>query len=130
MTRINVVPVTELLDEHLRAEWRELTRIPNQLCSGRMKYNPAKIAADYVLGTGHVTFFTDKLEFLYDRYKALLAEGLARGFNLSDMWPVDAGELPRALWGSYEPTEHALAINRDRIEQRRPKNPHFWRAKV
>jgi len=29
MTRINLIPVSELTDEHLLAEHRELKRIPN-----------------------------------------------------------------------------------------------------
>ena len=35
MTRINVVQVQELCDQHLLAEWRELTRIPNGVVTGK-----------------------------------------------------------------------------------------------
>lgn len=55
MTRINCVPVEELTDKHLLAEYRELPRI----------FNLARAVEDapteYVLGTGHMKFFYDKL---------------------------------------------------------------------
>jgi len=35
MTRINLVPPQELCDQHLLAEHRELTRIPNAVARGR-----------------------------------------------------------------------------------------------
>jgi len=37
MTRINVVPVEELCDQHLFSEHRELTRIPNGIRDGKLK---------------------------------------------------------------------------------------------
>lgn len=37
MTRINVVPPSELCDQHLLAEFRELTRIPNGVLYGKFK---------------------------------------------------------------------------------------------
>jgi hypothetical protein len=35
MTRINLIPVNELTDQHLLAEHREIKRIPNVILSGR-----------------------------------------------------------------------------------------------
>ena len=35
MTRINLVPPEELCDQHLLAEHRELTRIPNAVAKGK-----------------------------------------------------------------------------------------------
>ena len=37
MTRINLVPVEELSNQHLMAEYRELPRIPNAIKSNRAK---------------------------------------------------------------------------------------------
>ena len=43
MTRINLVPPTELCDQHLLAEHRELTRIPNAVAKGKYSItNPQK----------------------------------------------------------------------------------------
>lgn len=54
MTRINLVPPEELCDQHLLAEHRELTRIPNAVAKG--KYHLKGQPAEYKLGEGHVRF--------------------------------------------------------------------------
>ena len=66
MTRINLVPPTELCDQHLLAEHRELTRIPNAVAKG--KFSLKGQPEDYKLGEGHVRFFFNKLAFLKQRY--------------------------------------------------------------
>ena len=48
MTRINLVPPAELCDQHLLAEHRELTRIPNAVAKG--KYHLKGQPAEYKLG--------------------------------------------------------------------------------
>ena len=55
MTRINIIPPAELCDQHLLAEHRELTRIPNLVVKG--KFSLEGQPSDYKLGTGHVKFF-------------------------------------------------------------------------
>lgn len=115
MTRINVVPVTELCDQHLLAEHRELTRIPN--CIARGRYNMKGQPAEYTLGTGHVKFFYDKLAWLSTRYGKLGIECRERGFKVTNRWPHDIS-LDSSMWGSYTPTPEALTINRERIAER------------
>lgn len=61
MTRINVVPVEELCDQHLLAEHRELTRIPNAVARGR--FSLLGQPADYKLGEGHVRFSLTSFNF-------------------------------------------------------------------
>lgn len=119
MTRINVVPVEELCNAHLFAEFRELTRIPNGIASGKMKTEYRDAPLKYTLGTGHVKFFADKLLFLKKRYDALYKELLRRDYDVAYIWPDD---LPKyAIWNDYRPTEEALAINRARIKERMPE---------
>lgn len=122
MTRINIVPPAELCDQHLLAEHRELTRIPNLVARG--KFNLAGQPAEYKLGEGHVRFFFDKLAFLQRRYQNLHQECLRRGFKVSHIWPQDLPADP-ALWRDYQPTPEALAINRERIALRMPAKPRF-----
>ena len=122
MTRINLVLVEELCDQHLLAEHRELTRIPNAVAKG--KYHLRGQPLDYKLGEGHVRFFFDKLSFLKKRYDLLHQECKQRGFNVQYIWPEN---LPDdiSLWKDYEPTENALKINRTRIEERMPAKVRF-----
>lgn len=122
MTRINLVPPAELCDQHLLAEHRELTRIPNVVAKG--KFSLEGQPAHYKLGTGHVKFFFDKMQFLKHRYEALHDECLSRGFNVKNIWPESGLENPE-LWKDYEPTETALLENRERIKIRMPEKARF-----
>lgn len=124
MTRINVVPPSELCDQHLLAEFRELTRIPNAVVSGKAVVKD--IPAAYTLGKGHVKFFYDKLAWLCMRYGMLYSECANRGFNVS--WIFPHCELwPEIHIVDWQPTPEALAINRQRIAERMPAKAR-WTA--
>lgn len=130
MTRINVELVENLCDEHLRGECYELPRIPNDLVSGRLSY--AKVPA-YTLGEGHQKFFVDKLLWLRKRYLELIAECHRRGFKAEDLWNKQVGPhnpFFARWWHDYEPTPEALDINRDRLIDMFPDNPHYWGKKI
>ena len=85
MTRINLIPPKELCDQHLLAEHRELTRIPNAVAKG--KFHLKGQPEEYKLGEGHVRFFFNKMAFLKRRYDELHKECKARGFNVQYIWP-------------------------------------------
>lgn len=123
MTRINVVPVSELCDQHLLAEHRELTRIPNDIVK-RQGLLPLSTLSAYTLGTGHVTFFRDKLLWLSRRYEQLHQACLQRGFAVSDRWPTEVNQYSH-LWLDYQVTELDLQLNRQRIAERMPSHPRF-----
>lgn len=127
MTRINLVPPAELCDQHLLAEHRELTRIPNAIAKG--KYHLTGQPTEYKLGEGHVRFFFNKMAFLKNRYDLLHAECKARGFNVQYIWNEELSQDP-ALWLDYEPTEAALALNRARIQERMPAKARFTPYKI
>lgn len=123
MTRINVVPVEELCGQHLFAEFRELTRIPNGIRNGKMRTEYRDAPLKYTLGTGHVKFFVDKLGFLKERYVRLFVELKKRGYNVNFIWPDD---LPKhSIFGQYQPTEEALLLNRQRIQERMPEKARW-----
>lgn len=122
MTRINLIPPSELCDQHLLAEHRELTRIPNLVAKG--KFSLENQPDDYKLWTGHVKFFFDKLQFLFERYEKLHEECLKRWFNVKNIWPQNL-EKTEELWKNYEPTESAIAENLERIKIRMPQKPRF-----
>lgn len=129
MTRINVVPVEELCDQHLFAEWRELTRIPNSILSGRLYVRD--IPSKYTVrtkdnptgGKGHVKFFSNKLLFLSNRYKDILKELEEREMPQNNYWPKK--EFKSSLWQDYTPTKEAQTLNRLRINEKMPKSPRY-----
>ena len=122
MTRINLIPPTELCDQHLLAEHRELTRIPNAVAKG--KFHLKGQPEEYKLGEGHVRFFFNKMAFLKRRYDELHAECKARGFKVQYIWPETLPSSPE-LWLDYQPTDAALEINRQRIQERMPPKARF-----
>jgi deoxyribonuclease (pyrimidine dimer) len=93
MTRINLVPVQDLADQHLFAEWREIKRIPIFLKKS-LKANSAesihlRIPNKFTLNTGHVLFFLDKMIFLHDRYVKLTEELINRNYNIAGFNPAE-----------------------------------------
>lgn len=123
MTRINVVPVEELCDQHLLAEYRELPRV----------FTLAKVCSDaprqYVLGTGHVKFFYDKLCYIYMRCLLLIQECEKRGFNIAYVTPPKDLPTNAKLWNDYIPTEEAIALNKQRLQDRMKKFSPRWSNK-
>ena len=112
MTRINVgMMPCELTRQHLIAEHREIKRIPNCIKKGR--YNLNGIPDTFTLGTGHVKFFYNKLQYLHKRYSALYNECIKRGYNVTDYSDAFDG-LPMELYNDYTETN----TDRDIIQQR------------
>ena len=117
MTRINVIDVELLLDKHLLAEHRELTRIPNTVVSGKAKLD-GKYSKHYTLGAGHVKVFYNKLGWLRRRYDELHKECLSRGFNVSYKFPES---VPERLCGELEVRVEDVQVNVQRILDRFPQ---------
>lgn len=126
ITRINVVEPTELTRQHLLAEIRELPRIftmvKNYRSQGVNYYNFKRIKKqpqEYTLGTGHMVFFSDKLQWLADRYELLCDEWRSRGYNINQVSRKDLLDgIDNKFVGGYTATQQALEINRQRIAER------------
>jgi hypothetical protein len=116
MTRINTsIPPKELNNRHLIAEHREIKRIPNMVASGRARI--IDIPKEFTLGTGHVKFFYNKLEYLRKRYEDLYEECKIRNFNVTyygQAWD----NIPKHLMNDYIPTKRDEEIIRQRISER------------
>lgn len=126
MTRINVVSPSELTNRHLMGEIHEITRVYGLVRKAQdrkiNKYNfkdKIKQPSAYTMGTGHVYFMYDKLGFITERYYALNQEALKRNFKVN---PIDRHTLTDGIqswwFGDYVPTQEAIEINRNRIEER------------
>lgn len=122
MTRINCIPVSELTNKHLVAEYRELPRV---FRLARLPKPGEKFPTEYTMGTGHVKFFYDKLLWLLLRQHEIYDEMKRRNFNPlfdpEDLWLHHEqfnGDKPVHFWNKWTPTEKAMAINRARIVER------------
>lgn len=126
MTRINVVPPAELTRQHLQAEYREIVRIfalvRNAQSKGINKFNfksKYKQPDEYTLGTGHVLFFYNKLNYILNRYHELVSEMKTRGYSPNPITDKElCYDIHPAWFGEYIPTQHAMSINRERIQKR------------
>jgi deoxyribonuclease (pyrimidine dimer) len=132
MTRVNIVPVYELTDQHLIAEYREIPMVPQALrrtLRSKNGLDRKKIKPVYTLNKGHVTFFYDKLKYLEKRYVEIFFEMKKRGFNPDPHRDNKLKGLPVNLYNDFEPTDIEKEINRERINLRIKQKPNFYRYK-
>lgn len=121
MTRINVVPPSELSDKHLGAEYRELPRIFGLVRAAAERGErptDSRNPAEYVLGKGHVRFFYPRLGYLQKRYEQIVAECYKRGRKVSFAEAPTPKGISEEWFGDWVPDDAAMALNRQRILER------------
>lgn len=122
MTRINLVNPTELSTKHLVAEYREITRLPNNLATSLNRkgkpFSITEIPPEYTLGKGHVKYFYNKMLYLQKRFESLVEEMLRRGYNPQFRDSSIFTKCDRMWYNDYEPTQEAIELNRARIKER------------
>ena len=122
MTRINLIPVEELSDQNLIAEYHELPRV--------LRVSLDNAPEKYCLGKGHMKWAKLHLQFICTRYLLLCMEMYHRDFTVNYP-PVDFLDYAFSkcgsdfTWQDYIPTEEDISLSRDRIIQRYNKN-HRW----
>lgn len=128
MTRINLVDPTELMDQHLIAEYREIRLLCGSLrrtLNSKSGYREEKIPKEFTLATGHVYFFYNKGKYLHERYESLKQEMVRRGFTPNLDFPIDV--WPAHLYNNWAPSEQDKNIIRARIAQRISERPGWYR---
>jgi deoxyribonuclease (pyrimidine dimer) len=120
MTRINVVDLSQLTDQHLMAEYRELPMVAGSLRrSLRSKRGLPQIPSQYVLGRNHVTFFYNKGKFLHDRYNALISELIKRGYNLDPNREADFDTfINNDLYNDWVVSDYDVNTNSERLSEK------------
>ena len=134
MTRINLLPPSELTDQHLFAEFREIKMVPKALNRSLRARGligvQRSIPSRFTLNTGHVMFFYDKGKYLADRYEQLKAELRVRGVQFNELSAFDSDDVfagnPK-LFGGYVPTAEAITIIRNRIAEKIAMKPEWYR---
>lgn len=132
--RINVLPVRELTDQHLVAEYREIKMLPKALVRTLKSKNgldKSKISKNYTLNTGHGYFFYDKLIFIENRFTELVSEMYYRNFktNSCSLYDkdYDYSLITKDLRNDYTPTIDAINLNKERINLRISQKPSFYK---
>jgi len=129
LTRINIVPVEELTDQHLMAEYREIFMIGSALQRSLKSKNwdPKRIPKKFTLNTGHVMFFYNKGKYLYNRYEQIKKELTKRNFKLDKSRLFKVTQFPTEYYNDWEPTKEDQAIVWQRIEERIQEKPEWYR---
>ena len=124
MTRINVIPVYELSDQHLLAEYRELPRVIKQ----KLKLDDS--VDRYHLGCGHMKWARKHWKFTLNRYYELFSEMLYRGFYPKytpaelEQYAVELNEVnPDA---NYIVDQIDINLNRERIISKYKLHPEHY----
>ncbi|MFV0626898.1 MAG: pyrimidine dimer DNA glycosylase/endonuclease V [Alphaproteobacteria bacterium] len=128
MTRINLVPVEEISDQHLMAEYRELPRIVNGVIDGKLKIE--NIPTEFCLGKGHVKFFVNKIHYLVNRYHEIYQELKFRSYNLT----LTANALQKKVFESdydfeveYIFTKKDIEVSKKRLIEKVSQKPEWYK---
>lgn len=130
MTRINIVPPSELYDQHLVAEYREITMVPaalNRTLNSKAGFDRKRVPTNFTLGAGHVYFFYNKGKYLSNRYKSLVAEMKLRGMAPSTSRKFPDSVFPKELFNDWLPNEKDKDVIRKRIALRVSQKPSWYR---
>ena len=132
MTRINIVNPSELTDQHLIAEYREIFMVGSSLQRSlkSKNWNPKSIPKKYTLNTGHVKFFYNKGKYLSKRYDELRTEMKARGMNPDSTRVFKREQWPDELYNDWQPTIEDLELIRERIAKRIAQKPNWYRKRT
>lgn len=126
MTRINVVSVQDLTDQHLMAEYRELPMVV--AAARRSKPDDYIPTNQYTLNKGHVKFFYNKKKWLYNRWCELIEELKNRGYDIDPTSRIvewhHMDKFPQSDWA---PDVSSRIINIERLEERILAKPHWYR---
>jgi hypothetical protein len=125
LTRVNVVPTSELTNGQLLAEYREIPRIYKLVLKSIDRGEPLgkDVPSEFTYGKGALRFWYNKLAFIKLRQCALRDEMLVRGYKpVAHISPESEGnhgiDHP-GYWNDYTPSEGALALNRRRLAIRK-----------
>ena len=132
MTRINIIDVSELTDQHLIAEYREITMVPGSLkrtLVSKIGYQEKRVPKKFTLNGGHVYFFYNKGKYLNYRYLEIRNEMRSRGFNPDPnrKFPIDIFKN-NGLYNDWMPTIKDQEIIRERIAERIASKPDWYRT--
>lgn len=134
MTRINLVEPSMLTDQHLMAEYKELPRIFTLAIKAYNKYTQHDYTfftiyletkhhypACYTLGRGHVSFFYNKCQWVYNRLEKVRIELIKRGYDLNSeiytsiLETVASIRGNKSLWNNWKPSHAEVYLNMQRL---------------
>ena len=131
MTRINIISPSELTDQHLIAEYREIFMVAGSLkrtLISKSGFVESKVPKNFTLNNGHVYFFYNKGKYLYKRYNLIIKEMKSRGFKPDEnrIFPKDIF-IMNNLFNDWEPNQSDIKIIRKIINEKIAMKPSWYR---
>jgi len=126
--RINLVEPSELMDQHLIAEYREIRLLSASLkrtLNSKDGFVESKVPKKFTLMTGHAYFFFNKGMYIHKRYESLQKEMEKRGISAKLEFPLE--KWPDFLYNDWEPSEEDKNLVRERIRFRISQKPEWYR---
>jgi len=131
VTRINIIDVSELTDQHLIAEYREIFMVGGSLkrtLKSKSGYQESKVPKKFTLNSGHVYFFYNKGKYLDNRYVEIRTEMKRRGFKPDSNRRFDTSPFVKNnLYKDWMPTIEDQKIIRQRIAERISAKSNWYR---
>lgn len=125
MTRINLIPVAELSDQHLIREYNELPRCIKQ------DINTDDAPRIYKLGGGHMKWGKKHSTFLLNRYMQLCDEMIYRGFKVNypylNLYEYYESTVEDKNKNWYDVSSEDIELSRDRIIEKIEKKFDWYR---
>ena len=131
MTRINIIEPSELTDQHLIAEYREITMVPGSLrrtLVSKAGYQESRVPKEYTVNSCNVYFFYNKGKYLSKRYDELVKEMRLRGMKPDSERVFKREQWPDELWKDWMPLVEDYKIIRKRIEEKIAMKPDWYRT--
>ena len=128
MVRVNVgIKPYDLTDEHLRAENVEIM----MLLKFVEKYPQGHVPETFSLNKGHISFFRDKVTYLFSRLTQVQREMYNRGMVINKPISELSYNIPLSNYNNYYPSKIDKKIISERLISRvinplKKKNPFRW----
>ena len=121
---------SELTDQHLVAEYREIFMVGSSLQRSlkSKSWDIKSIPQRYTLNKGHVKFFYNKGKYLDNRYVEIRTEMKRRGFKPDSNRRFDTSPFVKNnLYKDWMPTIEDQKIIRQRIAERISAKSNWYR---
>lgn len=118
MTRVTILDPSDLTNEWLLANHREIPRVVNELIDHPERLVLKDIPKQFTLNVGHVKFFRNKLLYIAKLHQATIEECKKRGINYDKDIVVNLDDLPDHVkmfcLNDWTPTtsDHCIIIER------------------
>lgn len=129
MTRINLIHPSELYDQHLMAEYREIQHVPMALQRSLKKksgFDKNEIPKQFTLNTGHVKFFYDKGLYLAKRFEEIVKELKLRSFAIQNK-EFKLSLFPDGFQNDWVPSKDDVKIVTERINEKLSAKPDWYK---